>query len=197
MDLHLRCFWPLEEYQTFFKIMNMMATGLHHDRLEKAETKEDRLVDDFFFFCKKLTKGSGVVSDRPGEKIFVDFECTASEYEAAVFVFEHGARYYSKLSDNSNENTDNAILSAMIVKRLGNSIILPDIEILKETENGIFLKDLDKGNVSITNSVELVCRIFACHKRIFYEDTENEWAELVHDNGVFLRFAPVDDISLL
>jgi hypothetical protein len=76
-------------------------------------------------------------------------------------------------------------------KDWGKSLILPDIEVLKETENGIFLKDLDKDNVSITDSAELVCRIFACNKRIFYENTENQWTELVHDNGVFLRFAPI------
>jgi hypothetical protein len=197
MNLHLRCFWPLEEYQTFLKILTMMVTGRHHDRLEKAETKEDRLVARFLSFCNKLTAGSGAVSDRPGEEVFVDFECTASEYEAAIFVFEHGARYYSKLSDSSDENTDNAILSALIAKRLGKALILPDIEILEETESGIFLKDSDNGNVSITNCAELVCRIFACNKRIFYEDMEKQWVELVHDNGGFLRFAPVDDISHL
>jgi hypothetical protein len=197
MNLHLRCFWPLDEYQTFSKIMGMMVTGQHYDRLEKAETKEDRRVADFLSFCKKLSEGSGVVSDRPGKDIFVDFECTLNEYETAILVFEFGARFYSKLSDNSDENTENAILSSLIAKRLKKSLILPDIEVLNETESGIFLKDSDKGNISITNSAELVCRIFACHKRIFYEDTENQWAELVHDNGVFLRFAPVDDISSL
>ncbi|MDR1340421.1 MAG: hypothetical protein LBK58_10270 [Prevotellaceae bacterium] len=191
MNLHLRFIWPLEEYQLFLKIFGMMMTGRQHDRLKH------QLVADFISFCKKMMEGSGVVSDRPGEEIFIDFECTTSEYEAAVFVFKHGAQFYSKLSDNSNENTDNAILSALIAKRLGNSIILPDIEVLEETENGIFLKDLDKGNISITNSAELVCRIFAHNKRIFYEDTENQWTELVHDKGVFLRFAPVDDISSL
>ncbi|MDR1180681.1 MAG: hypothetical protein LBL13_01705 [Bacteroidales bacterium] len=103
MNLHLRCFWPLEEYQTFLKILKMMMIGRQYDRLE------DRFVADFLSFCKKLTEGSGVVSDGPGEEVFVDFECTMSEYETAVFVFEHGPRFYSKLSDNSDENMDNAI----------------------------------------------------------------------------------------
>jgi hypothetical protein len=197
MNLHLRCFLLIEEYQEFLKIFKMMMIGRQHDRSEKTVTREDRLVDDFISFCNKLTEGSDTLSDRPGEEVFVDFECTASEYEAAIFVFEHGARFYSKLSDNSDENTESAILSSLIAKRLGKSLILPDIEVLKETESGIFLKDSDNGNISITSCAELVCRIFACNKRIFYEDMEKQWVELVHDNGIFLRFAPVDDISYL
>jgi hypothetical protein len=66
-----------------------------------------------------------------------------------------------------------------------------------KTENTIFLKDLDRGNISITNTVRNLFAVFAENKRIFYEDTEKQWAELVHDNGVFLRFEPITDYDIL
>jgi hypothetical protein len=85
----------------------------------------------------------------------------------------------------------------LIKKRLLQAIVLPDMELLEKTEGGIFLKDLDRGNISITNSAELVCQIFSENNRIFYEDTEHLWTELVHDNGVFLRFAPITDHDIM
>lgn len=189
----MRCFCPLDEYQAFLKISGMIMTGWRYDRSKEMVTQENRRIADFLSFCHKMTEGSGAVSDKPGQEILMDFACTMSEYEAAIFIFEHSAVYHSKQSDNSDEKAETAILSALTVKRLRQSLLLPDIEILLETEAGIFLKDLDKGNLTITNSAELVCRIFADSKRIFYEDTEKQWAELVHENGVFLRFAPIAD----
>lgn len=47
--------------------------------------------------------------------------------------------------------------------------------------------------MSVTNDAEAVCA--ACHAqypnhRIIYRDTEGKWDELVHEAGVFKRFAP-------
>jgi hypothetical protein len=193
MNLHLRFFCPFDEYYEFLKILRMIMIGWHHDGPGKTVTREDRCIVDFLSFCSKMVEGSGAVSGRPGKEISVDFECTANEYDAAVFILEHSAIYHSQLPGNNNENAETAILSALIVKRLRRSPVLPDLEILMETETGIFLKDLDGGNVSIADSAELVCLIFADSKRIFYENTGKQWAELVHENGVFLRFASISD----
>jgi hypothetical protein len=193
MDLHLNCFCPLDEYREFLKISRMIMLGRLNDRLQKTALLEDRRIDDFLSFSGKLLKGSGVVSDQPGREIFICFECTMCEYDTAIFVLQKSAIYYSKFSENNDKNTEMAILSVLMAKRLRDSLVLPDLKILLDTETGIFLKDLDKGNITITNSAELVCRIFAESKRIFYEDTEQQWAELVHDNGAFKHFAPIVD----
>jgi hypothetical protein len=96
--------------------------------------------------------------------------------------------YYSKRCDNNDKNTEAAILCALLMKRLYHAIVLPYLEILMVKNDGIFLKDLNLGNISITKSAELVCRIFSYKKRIFYEDTEKLWTEFVHDKGVFYSF---------
>jgi hypothetical protein len=68
-----------------------------------------------------------------------------------------------------------------------------DLEILKQTQKEVFLKDLDLGSCSVTNDAGNVCKKFAHIKRIFYMDSMQEWAELKHENGVFKKFFPVQD----
>jgi hypothetical protein len=193
INLHLRFFCPLDEYQEIMKIFKMIMIGRSSEKADRTATREIPYIADFLSFIHKMTEGSGIVSDKPDQEVFADFECTGAEYEAALFIAEHSAAHHSTLCGNSNRNAETAIHSALFAKRLRQSPVLPDIEILLESEEGVFLKDLDRGNVSITNSAELVCRIFSHSKRIFYMDTEKQWAELVHSNGVFERFAPVSD----
>jgi hypothetical protein len=195
MNLHLRCFCPPDEYRVFSKLSAIMLTGWRHDVSKGTATRENRRITDFLSFCNKMAKGFGTVSDRPGEEICADFECSMSEYEAAIFVFEHSAVYYSKLCDNSDEQAETAILSALLAKRLYQSLILPDLEILMETETGIYFRDLG-GDLSVADSAALICRIFADSKRIVYVDTQEQWAELVHDDGVFLHFASITDSEI-
>jgi hypothetical protein len=66
-----------------------------------------------------------------------------------------------------------------------------------QTDSAIFLKDLNIGSISITNSAELVCQIYAGYERIFYLDTESRWTEIIHNRGLFQRFAPVNDENIL
>ena len=57
----------------------------------------------------------------------------------------------------------------------------------------VFLVDNDIGR-SVTNDAEnVVSAINSEHpgKRIFYKDTTGNWDELVHNNGLFLRFAGI------
>jgi hypothetical protein len=68
-----------------------------------------------------------------------------------------------------------------------------DLEIVKQTQNEVFLKALDLGNRSITNDAKNVCKKFAHFKRIFYQDSMHEWAELQHEKGVFKKFSPLLD----
>jgi hypothetical protein len=60
------------------------------------------------------------------------------------------------------------------------------------TDDTVFLVDQDEG-MSVTNDAEQVVEyVNNLHpgKRIIYRDTEGRWDELLHDNGVFLDFAP-------
>jgi len=57
--------------------------------------------------------------------------------------------------------------------------------------NIIFIRDLNRGRMSVTNDAEAVVRevnINFPSKRIVYQDSDGFWGELVHENGVFKRF---------
>jgi hypothetical protein len=70
-----------------------------------------------------------------------------------------------------------------------------------ETRPGIvFIVDLNDGNMSVTNDAEAVVdevvRNYRRHTpqsisgpRIIYRDSDGQWDELVHVNGVFKTFA--------
>ena len=57
----------------------------------------------------------------------------------------------------------------------------------------VFIKDLDQGNVSVTNDAEDVTQEvmhdYPDDYRLFYQDSMGDWDELVHNNkGVFTGF---------
>jgi hypothetical protein len=63
------------------------------------------------------------------------------------------------------------------------------------TEEAVFIVDLanECNTMSITNDAENVVANVAQafgNKRIVYKDTMGQWDELIHENGVFVRFAP-------
>ncbi len=55
----------------------------------------------------------------------------------------------------------------------------------------ILLKDESNVNktMSITNDAENVCKSFSHFKEIYYIDTMGHIDQLVHENGIFLRFS--------
>ena len=106
-------------------------------------------------------EGSGIVSDEPGRQVFVDFESSADEYAIADYNFGFSAEFFSKQPSLTNKLADKAIMFALFRKRLKESILMPDVEIILETDDTIFLKDMDNGNISITNSAEMVCCIYS------------------------------------
>lgn len=57
----------------------------------------------------------------------------------------------------------------------------------------VVLRDLDMGNVSVTNDAAAVVRAVAKEypdRRIFYYDSSGDFAEMLHDDGAFTGFAP-------
>ena len=63
--------------------------------------------------------------------------------------------------------------------------------------NIVFIVDND-GPVSVTNDAEAVCRFLDDHypsHRIVYRDTQGDWDELLHNNGVFTGFGPYRENS--
>ncbi len=68
-----------------------------------------------------------------------------------------------------------------------------DYEIIKVAPDAVFLVDLDRGNVSVTNDADrVVAEVHKLHpgKRIFYRDSMGNWDELDHKNGVFTGYLP-------
>ena len=66
-----------------------------------------------------------------------------------------------------------------------------DVEVVVHTADRVFIKDLNLGNMSITNDAENVVEtVLRWHpgKRIIYQDSEGQWDELCHENGEFSGF---------
>ncbi len=68
-----------------------------------------------------------------------------------------------------------------------------DFRVVEETEDTIFIEDLNLGNLSVTNDAEwviesLVRRYGVLNKKVVYKDTTGNWDELIHDGNVFLDF---------
>jgi hypothetical protein len=56
--------------------------------------------------------------------------------------------------------------------------------------------------MSVTNDAEYVVAevVKQCGNktaRVIYRDSDGRWDELVHDNGVFVRFAPGDSLNVM
>ena len=61
----------------------------------------------------------------------------------------------------------------------------------------VFLVDNDIG-MSVTNDAENVVKNINFNypnSRIFYRDTERNWDELIHNDGIFLRFAGIAPVT--
>ena len=75
--------------------------------------------------------------------------------------------------------------------------------VVRVTPGCVVLRDdftPDNPTLSITNNAEYVVKQMAAaypNRRIFYYDTENEIAELVHKNGVFSGFTEFNKIPPL
>lgn len=69
-----------------------------------------------------------------------------------------------------------------------------DFRIVAETDEIVFIEDMNLGNVSVTNEAEYVVQtVLSNHgtrRRIIYKDSEGQWDELVHDGKQFVDFAP-------
>ncbi|AGH16008.1 hypothetical protein DVVG_00022 [Dunaliella viridis virus SI2] len=66
-----------------------------------------------------------------------------------------------------------------------------DFEIVAEEAETVFLMDMNRGAMSITNDAEAVvahCHRFFPGKRIVYRDTEGRWDEICHNGGMFEGF---------
>ena len=66
-----------------------------------------------------------------------------------------------------------------------------------ETEETIWIVDLDDGGMSVTNDAEsVVAQVVKEYgdKRIIYRDSDGRWDELRHINGVFIGYAPAPNL---
>ncbi|MDR2119544.1 MAG: hypothetical protein LBP64_01535 [Tannerella sp.] len=196
VTLHFRFICPLEEYREVQTLITMIGIGREADLMEINETA-DRQMGNILSFGKKMTEGTKVVSDEPGKEISIHFKCTASEYAAIFKCLNHGAIFYSQLPHEQNINADKAILATLFRNRLRDALLVPDIELLMETDDAIYLKDTGKGKVSITQSAEFISQYYADCGRIFYVDTESRWAEIVHRQGNFMRFDSIEEEEIL
>ena len=70
-------------------------------------------------------------------------------------------------------------------------------DIVRVDDNTVWMLDGD-GPISITNDAEqIVERLHRQYgnRRIVYRDNDGEWRELRHRNGVFIGFAPAQEIT--
>lgn len=71
--------------------------------------------------------------------------------------------------------------------------------VVKVTPEKVFIVDANTGHLSVTNDAEAVCEeLFGIHgqKRFIYRDSEGQWDELAHDEGIFTDFMPYKDGEL-
>ena len=62
---------------------------------------------------------------------------------------------------------------------------------VNEENKIVYIRDLDMGNVSVTNDAEAVCKKINSEYpgyRIIYMDSEGIWSELVHNSGTFTAY---------
>lgn len=68
-----------------------------------------------------------------------------------------------------------------------------DYEIVATNDKVVFILDMDKGNMSITNDAENVVKELYKHypkHRYVYRDSMSQWDELLHTEARFDGFAP-------
>lgn len=76
-------------------------------------------------------------------------------------------------------------------------MIASQYTIVRLTEEAIWIVDIGhETGRSVTNDAENVVKeLSECYggRRIFYQDSQGDWDELVHANGVFTGFRPVGE----
>jgi len=73
-----------------------------------------------------------------------------------------------------------------------------DYQVIKTTEQMVWLIDLDKGSMSVTNDAErVVASVNATwpERRIIYRDSMGQWGELMHEGGRFITFRPTPELD--
>lgn len=70
-------------------------------------------------------------------------------------------------------------------------MIRSEFIVVKVTPEAIYIRDLDRGAMSVTNDAERVVEYLYKHygnRKFIYRDSLGEWSELLHDNGTFTDF---------
>lgn len=68
--------------------------------------------------------------------------------------------------------------------------------VIRDVQHILFIRDdfdPDEPTMTVTNDADNVVRWCHVHypgRRVVYRDTEGEWAELKHNLGIFVKFAP-------
>jgi hypothetical protein len=192
ITLRFRSFCPLEEYQEAQHLFELVR-ALQETGQSDTNDPETIWIRYTLSFAKKMTEGSRVVSSEPDNEVFMDFKSTAAEYAAAFRSLTLGAEFYSRIPSGQDIDADKAILNSLFTNRLKDALLVPGIEVLLETDAAIYLKDLNNGKISITDAAEYVSQYYYKSGCIYYADAENKWAEIVHQHGLFHRFAPIRD----
>ena len=71
-----------------------------------------------------------------------------------------------------------------------------DFKLVKVTDDIVFIRDLNRGNISVTNNAEEVYhwlnRIAYPGRRVVYRDSQGEWTEIVRkgDSSTQIGFRP-------
>jgi hypothetical protein len=192
VTVHFRSFCPLEEFREALGLFHIMKMGLEMDSQGIEKGLVSRRMLHLITFATKMMEGSEIISDEPGCEVFMDFKCSMAEYAAAFKMLNHGARAFSK-NPTEQAEADMAISAGLFADYLVGALLQPGIDYLKRTYNGVFLRDLNNGRISITDAVEFVAQYYYDHGAIYYADEEGRWIKIVHHLGVFLGFAPVRD----
>lgn len=67
-----------------------------------------------------------------------------------------------------------------------------DFSVVLVEDETVYIKDLNKGGISVTNGAEVVVKTLFDrygNRRIIYRDSDGNWDELLHRRGEFLGFA--------
>jgi hypothetical protein len=133
-NLHFRFFCPIEEFNEINSIITMINIGWTADMSKTLDTKENKNTRNFLSFAQKMRDGSSDIPDDPEKEVFIDFEASIEEYAAADFIINYSATYHSQQLEYADENINKAILFAMFRKRLNESILEPDWNLIDEDD---------------------------------------------------------------
>ena len=146
LTLQFPFFCPLEVFREVIIVIAIMNLRRQTENEEMNENQELYVRRNFISFGEKIMEGAVVVSGKPGTEVSIDFESTAEEYAIAGHNSGSSTQFYSKQPGLTDKYADKAILLALFRKKLKESFLTPDVEILPETGNTLFLKDINKDN---------------------------------------------------